>query len=235
MAVPELVIFDCDGVLVDSEPLAAEEFSAALATLGLARDPAAIDAAFRGRRLADCLPVVEDWLGRPLPGDFAHALVARTRVRFERDLAPVPGIEAALTRIRSELRLPVCVASSGEPEKIRHSLALTGLDAHFGDALFSGTEVPRGKPAPDLFLHAAAAMGVPAQSCVVVEDASAGIAGALAAGMRVLAYRSPAEPASPMRTDFLRMDALPGLLVASRPEADGSTDRLAGNRDGVRP
>ena len=231
----DLLVFDCDGVLVDSERLAAEEFSAALGELGLVRDPEAIDAAFRGRRLADCLAVVRDWLGEPVPADFAPALAARTRARFERDLRPVPGVHEALDRIAAELDVPLCVASSGAPGKIRHSLRLAELADRFGDALFSGTEVRRGKPAPDLFLHAARKMGVAPEGCVVIEDSAAGIAAGLAAGMRVVAYRGPSAPASRARHELDRMDALPELLVALGAGAGSGTARIAGSTKGAVP
>ena len=219
---PALVIFDCDGVLVDSEPLAAQEFSAALHELGLPWDPATIDARFRGRRLSDCLTVVETALGGPLPGTFADELEDRTRRRFERDLVAVDGVREAIDQIRDALRLPVCVASSSAPGQIRSSLALTGLADCFGDALFSGTEVPNGKPAPDLFLHAARSMGAAPEACVVIEDSAAGVTGALAAHMEVLAYRAPPAASHPRRRDFDRMDALPGLLVAGTRRASAA-------------
>lgn len=219
MTRPELLILDCDGVLVDSEPIAARCFAEALEEIGIRRTPEALDRAFRGRRLDDCLRQVERWSGAPLPADFQRRLQERTFARFERELEPVTGVDEALERIRADSGCRLCVASGGEPEKIRLSLRLTGLDRHFGDALFSALEVDRGKPAPDLFLHAARRMGARPGACVVVEDADSGIEAARAAGMGVIAYRPAGHPAPPSGVTHLdRMDALPALLDAS---ADG--------------
>jgi phosphoglycolate phosphatase len=213
---PPLLILDCDGVLVDSEPIAARCFSEALTELDIRRTPEELDRAFRGRRLDDCLRRVEQWSGRPLPADFRRRLQERTFARFERELEPVPGIDEALERIRAEGRWRLCVASGGEPEKIRLSLGLTGLDRHFDDALFSAQQVSRGKPAPDLFLHAARSMGVPPSDCIVVEDADSGFEAARAAGMGVIGYRPNGHPPPPPGvTHLARMDALPTLLGAS--------------------
>jgi HAD superfamily hydrolase (TIGR01509 family) len=208
---PALLVFDCDGVLVDSEPIAARCFSEALAEIGLERSPEALDAAFRGRRLADCFRIAEGWLGAPLPAGFADRLHAREVEAFARDLRPVPGVVAALDALA---HLPRCVASSGAPAKIRRSLALTGLAHHFGERLYSGVAVTRGKPAPDLFLHAARDQGADPAACVVIEDSDAGIAAGLAAGMRTLAYR-PDGPVPAGAEALRRMDALPALLTAS--------------------
>lgn len=207
-----LLIFDCDGVLVDSEPLAAQCFADHLADLGLQATPGDIDAAFRGRRLQDCLPRVAEWLGRPLPEDFVESLHRRTFAAFRERLQPVAGVRDALAALGDR---PRCVASSGEPEKIALSLAITGLARCFGDACFSAEAVARGKPAPDLFLHAAERMGFAPGDCVVVEDSDPGIAAGLAAGMRTLAYR-PAGPVPAGAEPLRRMDALPALLVAPR-------------------
>jgi beta-phosphoglucomutase-like phosphatase (HAD superfamily) len=215
MTPPALVIFDCDGVLVDSEPIAAQCFAEALGEIGLAWTPEEVDRRFRGRRLEDCLGVLVEEIGGDLPDRFGARLEARTRAAFRDALRAVPGVEHALARITVDLGLPVCVASSGAPDKIRFSLGLTGLDRFFGEHLFSAEQVPRGKPAPDLFLHAAARMGVAADACAVIEDAPAGIEAGRAAGMRVFAYGAM-PPLQPDVTGFTRMSALPALLVAAR-------------------
>jgi HAD superfamily hydrolase (TIGR01509 family) len=179
----EAVIFDCDGTLVDSEPLAALVFAEALGELGVALSAEAALAAFRGRRMALCLAHAEELLGRPLPTDFEPALRARTAEVFRTRLQVIEGAAALLER----LHLPFCVASNAPREKTESSLRLTGLRHFFGDRVFSAYEVGSWKPDPGLFLHAAAALGRPPPRCLVVEDSEAGVTAGLAAGMRVVA------------------------------------------------
>ncbi len=180
----DLLIFDCDGVLVDSEPIAARVLAEAASELGLALSPEECIARFTGISLAAVMRALEKSLGRRLPEGFAEALAARDRVAFRRDLRAVDGVRETV------LRLPWrrCVASSGTHEKMRFTLGLTGLLAMFEPHLFSATEVAHGKPAPDLFLHAAARMGATPATCLVIEDAEPGIAAARAAGMRVFGF-----------------------------------------------
>lgn len=210
----DLVIFDCDGVLVYSEPLAAQLFSEALHSVGLAWSPGEVDTAFRGRRMADCLERIECELGRALPPDFGDELARRERACFAEALLPIAGVAETLAHLADGLGVPVCVASSSEPERIEHSLRVTGLFEFFPRARFSGVEVASGKPAPDLFLHAAHMCGAAPRRCAVIEDSVAGITGGLAAGMQVFAYRAKGGPAHPGRVDFDRMDALTELLIA---------------------
>lgn len=179
-----LVIFDCDGVLVDSEPVANRIFTEALNDLGLPIGYDEVCREFVGLTMASCMEIVEHRMGRPVPEDFVERLQERTFAAFRRELRAVPGVREALDRID----LPVCVASSGEPEKMRLTLGLTGLLDRFDGRLFSATEVPRGKPHPDLFLHAAAQMGVLPERCAVVEDSFHGVRAARAAAMTVFAY-----------------------------------------------
>jgi HAD superfamily hydrolase (TIGR01509 family) len=215
------VIFDCDGVLVDSEALSNRALSEALAEAGLAMSPAECRVAFMGRSWASCLELIEERLGAAAPSDLEDAYRARMHAAFERELRPVPGIEGALDAIE----LPVCVASSGPPSKIRHSLGLTGLLPRFEGSIFSAVEVARGKPAPDLFLHAAARMGWESATCAVVEDAPVGVEAAAAAGMTAFGYAgdgdAPALEAAGARV-FTDMSELPELL--SRPSPSRSTD-----------
>jgi len=184
MAAPELVIFDCDGVLVDSEAIACRVLAELLSDLGY---PITVDQCrdrFTGISIPSLIAKVEaDW-GRDLPSDFETRVSDRDRAAFARELQPIPGVAAAV----DEINLPVCVASSGSPEKIRHSLTVTGLLGRFEPNLFSASQVARGKPVPDLFLHAAAGMGVDPSGCVVIEDSIAGVTAAIAAGMRVLGF-----------------------------------------------
>jgi HAD superfamily hydrolase (TIGR01509 family) len=181
---PDLVIFDCDGVLVDSELLASRLLAEALAAEGYPASAADCRARFTGISIRSVIEMVEADRGMPLPVDFEDRVRANDLQVFARELKAVPGIAEALARIPTAK----CVASSGAPEKIRHSLTTTGLLDFFEPHLFSAHMVKRGKPAPDLFLFAAAAMGAEAARCVVVEDSTAGVAAARAAGMPVLGF-----------------------------------------------
>lgn len=182
-----LIIFDCDGVLVDSELIASRELAAYLTHLGRPTTDAECRETFTGLSIqAVGEKVRRDWKF-DLPDDFVAALRQRDRAAFDRDLTAIPGVEAVLDHLDAR-GLRYCVASSGTPEKIRHSLELTGLIRRFGAHLFSASQVTHGKPAPDLFLFAARTMGSAPQDCLVIEDSPAGVAGAKAAGMRVLGF-----------------------------------------------
>jgi HAD superfamily hydrolase (TIGR01509 family) len=213
----DLVIFDCDGVLVDSEPLANRVFAESLRAVGLNMDYGEVCRTFVGLSMARCVEIVERRLGRPLPGGFVKRLQERTYEAFRAGLRPVEGVARALERID----LPVCVASSGEHEKMRLTLGLTGLLPRFEGRLFSATEVERGKPHPDLFLHAARSLGARPARCVVVEDSVPGVLAARAARMFVLGYAggTDGEPlAAAGARVFHAMAELPGLLADVRPE-----------------
>ena len=207
-----LVIFDCDGVIVDSEPLANAVLHARLVALGL--DLTLEDSAtrFTGLTMADCVTLIEARLGRAVPDDFVARVRRETKAAFDDALTPVGGIVEVLARLAK----PFCLASSGSHEKIRHSLRLTGTDRYFdGDRIFSAQDVAAGKPAPDLFLHAAACLGVPPGRCVVVEDSVPGVLAGVAAGMRVFGYaaRTPSRQLEAAgATVFRNMDRLPTLL-----------------------
>jgi len=177
------VIFDCDGTLVDSEPLSALIFAEALAAEGLSITPADALAAFRGRRMALCLDHAAGLLGRPLPEHFEPMLRDLTARAFQERLQVIEGAAALL----EALALPFCVASNAPRAKTELSLGLTGLRHHFGDRIFSAYEVGAWKPDPGLFLHSAAALGVAPAHCLVVEDSEAGVTAGIAAGMRVVA------------------------------------------------
>ena len=179
-----LTIFDCDGVLIDSELIALEVLSRMMSEYGSPMSVAACQDAFMGMHNADIVRAIEARIGRALPADEGRRMRARMIERLEVELKPIEGVAAALARLDG----PVCVASSSDRERIALTLELTGLARYFGDAIFSGTEVAHGKPAPDLFLHAAAHMGVAPRDCVVIEDAVAGVRAAIAAGMRVIGF-----------------------------------------------
>ncbi len=180
----DLVIFDCDGVLVDSEVLAVEAFVAVLREAGLPATPAMIERCF-GMKQADILLAVSEQTGLDVPADVAAELWPATRALFERELRPMPGVAAFIDGLGGRAR---CVASSSNPERIRLSLTLTGLADRFGEAVFSSHQVARGKPAPDLFLFAAERMGVDPGRCLVIEDSTYGVQGARAAGMRAVGF-----------------------------------------------
>lgn len=209
----DLVIFDCDGVLVDSEPIANRVFAEALAELGLHIGLDEMYADFVGRSMAHCMRLVEMRLGRPAPADFVTRLQERTFAAFEAEgLQATDGIREALDAIA----LPMCVASSGELEKMRFTLGLTGLLPRFEGRLFSVTQVEYGKPAPDIYLFAAERMGVSPERCVVVEDSPTGARAGLAAGMTVFGYSAHTSAESLVRLGvhrtFAEMRELPDLL-----------------------
>jgi HAD superfamily hydrolase (TIGR01509 family) len=182
----ELIIFDCDGVLVDSELLANNVLAKALQDLGLPYDTARTIDSFMGRSLKSCFEQIERELGASLPNDFGARLDRDTYLAFEQDLQSVPFIATALDQIQAHYKS--CVASSGSHEKMQLTLGKTGLFNRFENRIFSASEVKQGKPKPDLFLHAAARMGVLPTHCVVIEDSPAGVQAAKAAGMQVLGY-----------------------------------------------
>ena len=180
----DLVIFDCDGVLVDSEPIANETFATMLAGLGLQLTQAEMFEHFVGYSMTHCLRVVEQMLGRAPPSNFLEELQSRTYAAFRERLQPIDGIHYAL----DHLGVPFCVASSGDHDKMKTTLGITGLLPRFEGRLFSVTQVARGKPAPDIYLFAAERCGVRPDRCVVVEDTPPGVRGAVAAGMTVFGY-----------------------------------------------
>ena len=181
---PQLIIFDCDGILVDSEPLSNSMFIDALAEIGFSMTMEECRDLFVGRSPENNIETIERMLGSPLPKDFLVDLGKKTDAAFEQYLRPVPGIESALR----EITFPVCVASSSPPEMILENLRRTGLLPRFEGRIFSATQVVNGKPAPDLFLHAAQVMKAPAESCAVIEDSVAGVQAGTSAGMTVFAY-----------------------------------------------
>jgi len=210
----ELVIFDCDGVLVDSERLAVKIDVRILAQLGWPMSEAEVIDRFVGVSDLQVREAIESHLGRRLADDWEAEFEPLYREAFAAELRPVDGIVAALDQIA----VPTCVASSGTHDKMRYTLGLTGLYDRFHGRIFSATEVARGKPAPDLFLYAAERMGASPAACVVVEDSVMGVIAARAAGMCVLAYGSGVTPASklagPNTIVFEHMRQLPDLIHA---------------------
>lgn len=183
-APPDLIIFDCDGVLVDSEMIASSVMADTLSGYGLEMTAAECRRRFTGISMASVRKQVEDDLHRTLPDNFEETVRRADTLAFERSLKAISGIETALNTIK----VPMCVASSGSPEKIAGSLRITKLDHYFENRTFSATRVRNGKPAPDLFLLAASEMGVPPNRCVVIEDSVQGIIAATRAAMPVLGF-----------------------------------------------
>ena len=214
-----MVIFDCDGVLVDSEVLACEVEAAFLTEEGLPTRVRDVMERYLGRSEAFMLADVQKRLGKPLPADFAQRLDVRLNAEFESRLTAIPGI----ARVIADLTVPRCVASSSRPERIRRSLGLTGLLASLEPHIFSTTMVENGKPAPDLFLHAAERMEIDPRTCLVVEDSPAGVLAGKAAGMTVVgflggAHRNPED-------DSLLRDAGADLIAEDSAALGGLIQR----------
>jgi HAD superfamily hydrolase (TIGR01509 family) len=180
----DLVIFDCDGVLIDSEPLVSRAHAEMLAHCGYAITADVLQERFCGVSDAEMLATIAREQGRALPASYAEEVAARIARDYRTGLAPIPGIRAALAR----LTRPVCVASSSPPAQLRLGLEVAGLLEFFELCLFSAAMVAHGKPAPDLFLYAAARMGAVPRRCLVVEDSMAGVEAARAAGMTALGF-----------------------------------------------
>lgn len=214
MARPLLVIFDCDGVLVDSELLANQVFRRHLGALGIELSMPEMFEKFVGRSMGDCLRLIAEMLGREPPPDFLKQLDADTFAVFDRELKAVAGIGALLDELTRQ-GLPYCVASSGSHTKMRKTLGLTGLWDRLQGRIFSASEVARAKPHPDIYLHAAAKMGVVPERCVVIEDSPNGVKAGMAAGMQVLGYAALQPEAKLLEAGarvFHRMDEVPALL-----------------------
>ncbi|WP_308295777.1 HAD family hydrolase [Streptomyces spororaveus] len=211
----ELVIFDCDGVLVDTERIALRIQLALGAELGWPLTPEDAVDRFIGRSKESICEQIAQRLGPQTAALWWQELLRRHREAVDTGLEAVDGLPGAL----EEITLPVCVASSGSHDKMRHTLGVTGLYERFAGRIFSAAEVARGKPAPDLFLHAARQMGADPAACVVVEDSLPGVLAARAAGMRALAYAGGLTPphrlTGPATVVFTDMRELPGLLTGS--------------------
>jgi HAD superfamily hydrolase (TIGR01509 family) len=178
-----VIIFDCNGVLVDSERIAAAVAAAEFTRIGIPFTPEQVARFFFGRRPADMVAMVENAGKRKLPASFPARLAGATLARLRAEVRAMPHAAYALTWLRGAK----CLASSSPAERVRVSLETTGLGRFF-ERIFSASDVPRGKPAPDLFLHAAAQMQVAPAECIVVEDSPAGVTAATAAGMTVVGF-----------------------------------------------
>ncbi|WP_372699640.1 HAD family hydrolase [Arthrobacter sp. JSM 101049] len=212
---PGLVIFDCDGVLVDTERLATAIEARTLTAMGHPHTQADVVATFMGRSAADAFTLLTDLLGPARALEFDERSTAETREAFARELAPVPGVVAVLDAVEAA-GLRYCVASSGSHARMELTLGTTGLSDRFVGRIHSAEAVDRGKPWPDVFLHAAAREGVDPSGCVVIEDSVNGVLAARAAGMEVLGFAGGLAGAEALRqagaTLFDEMADLPPLL-----------------------
>ncbi|SCK51809.1 haloacid dehalogenase superfamily, subfamily IA, variant 3 with third motif having DD or ED [Streptomyces sp. WMMB 322] len=210
----DVVVFDNDGVLVDSEPISNRVLAEYLTELG---HPTTFEESVRdymGAAVHRIHDLVLERSGRRLPDDFDETFHSRVFAAFRRELSAVGGVHEVLAKLDAD-GVPYCVASSGSHERIRVALGRTGLAVHFGEGrIFSAQDVGRGKPAPDLFLLAAEKMGVRPDRCAVVEDSPLGVRAALAAGMDVYGFTSmtPREKLVGATAHFSRMEELPALL-----------------------
>jgi HAD superfamily hydrolase (TIGR01509 family) len=179
-----LIIFDCDGVLVDSEPLAAEAYERVYDRHGMSGVGADIIAQCIGLKQSDIIVKIKELTGHEIP-EHAHGDIwAETKRLFTEKLVETEGLKRFLDGLSTRR----CVASGSSPERVRHSLEITRLAGYFGEALFSSSMVKRGKPAPDIFLYAAEKMGADPARCVVIEDSPLGVEGAVAANMTAIGY-----------------------------------------------
>ncbi|MEM1321336.1 MAG: HAD-IA family hydrolase [Bacteroidota bacterium] len=208
----QLIIFDCDGVLVDSEAISNRLVAELLQELSIPMSTEESLRQFAGTSMEYIRNYIHQLTGQPLPENFEAIYRKRSALAFAEELQPIEGVARAIEAIP----LPRCVASNGPREKIVTNLKITGLSSFFNDRLFSAYDIQRWKPAPDLYLHAADQMQVATQQCVVVEDSSAGVQAAIAAGMRVLAYGGSGNAdrlqAAGATQVFEHMSELPGLV-----------------------
>lgn len=205
-----LVIFDCDGVLVDSEPLVnrieAEYFTA----IGFHTTPEEVRALFKGKTIQNVVDALQARLGKPIPATLAYDWGTSVALGLAQELRAIPGVQGVIERLQGA-GIPMCVASQSPLPRVRLSLRVTGLDRYFGDNVFTAGMVANPKPAPDLFLFAAQRLGVAPERAIVIEDSPSGVLAARAAGMRVYGYAAD-EDAGALKsagaTIFHSMDEL---------------------------
>ncbi len=213
---PSLVIFDCDGVLVDTEHVANQLLSRLVTEAGAALTYEECRKRFLGKSMKTVQAEVEELAGRSLPEDW-HLMVRTESIKvFGDGIEAIPHVKTQILRLQDQ-GTPYCVASSGQIAKMHATLGSSGLLPLVEDVLFSADMVKRGKPAPDLFLHAANAMGHAPETCVVIEDSRPGVEAGIAAGMRVLGYAGdPMTDGAALEatgaTVFTSMEQLPELL-----------------------
>ena len=226
----DLVVFDCDGVLVDSERLINQIESQHIQRLGLAMSPAEARAVFKGHTVSEVAAALAARLGAPLPVEWIYDWGTQIGLGYVRYLQPVRGVREVLTDLRGR-GIPLCVASQSPLPRVELSLAVTGLTEVCGERVYAAAMVPRGKPHPDLFLYAAARMGADPTRTAVVEDSPSGVVAARSAGMTVFGYAADEDPSALQNagaTTFGSMDELPELLASSSqpPTAPTAVTRL---------
>ncbi len=212
----ELVIFDCDGVLVDSEGLGNRALAETLTAIGLPTTPEEALEACKGRILADVVKIMEERNGGPLPADWIPEFEALRALYFKEELEEIPGARELVEAVKAA-DIDVAVGTQGKPEKVALTLGLTGLiDLFDGDAIFTSYGVPRGKPHPDLYLHAAEQRGKAPASCAVIEDTALGATAGVAAGMTVFGFAretAPAELEAAGATPFTEFNQIVDQLI----------------------
>ncbi|GJD19755.1 HAD family hydrolase [Rivularia sp. IAM M-261] len=208
----ELVIFDCDGVLVDSETIINRIFAEMLTEVGFPITYTEVNQQLKGKSLKTCLEIIEQTYRKPMPKDFAERCKEREFAAFQQELQPVSGI----TEILEQITLPKCVASNSSHRHIQLVLNLTGLIHKFHEKLYSVNDVARPKPFPDIYLYAAQQMNTNPESCVVIEDSVSGVQAAYKAGMTVFGYVHDSDgaalTAAGAKIIFNDMHKLPQLL-----------------------
>jgi HAD superfamily hydrolase (TIGR01509 family) len=213
MAQFDLVIFDCDGVLVDSELIVNRVFAKTLTEAGFQMTYEEVTQRFVGKSLATCLEMIRESHGRPLPIEWLERNREREIAALQQELQPVPGI----TQVLEQLKLPRCVASNSSHRHLQLVLTLTGLLNQFEGNLFSANDVDRPKPFPDIYLHAASQMGITPERCVVIEDSATGVEAAYAAGMTVFGYAKRSDrtalAAAGAKFVFDTMQELPDVIA----------------------
>lgn len=208
------IIFDCDGVLVDSERLVCRVESELLTAWGWPLTPEQARAEFKSRAFPSIAASIEERLRGKLPPDWMYLWAMETAALFQRELREVAGVRPVLDA-SSRAGVPMCVASQSPPPRVKLSLGLTDLARYFDGRVFTSSMVAHPKPAPDLFLHAARALEVSPERCVVIEDSPSGARAAIAAGMRVLGYAADEDAARLEAAGarvFYEMAELPALL-----------------------
>jgi HAD superfamily hydrolase (TIGR01509 family) len=230
MSTADLVVFDCDGVLVDSEPISVRVGTAILAELGWTLTEHDFAERFVGCSSEHFRREVSAGLGRPVDVDWEDRFSGRYHEAFEQELQPVPGVAGVLDALDAE-GMAYCVASNSSHDHVERVLSLTGIGHRFAGRVFSAEDVRSGKPSPEVFLHAAGSLGADPQRTVVVEDSVYGVRAARAAGMRCLGYAGGLTPAAHLAHEgaevFHTMDELSPLLVCGQSRAVASTPGAA--------
>lgn len=216
-----LLIFDCDGVLVDSELMASAALAELISALGHPMTTQQAIDTFTGRSLRDVLATAETLLSRPIPADVSAQAGRRLLERFRRELKAVVGMREAI----DALDYPRCVASSSTRERIALSLEVTGLSPLFGANVFSADQVTHGKPAPDLYLAAAHALGAAPAHCIVIEDSPLGIQAALAAGMQAIAFVGASHATARLAEQLAQAGA--AIVIRTASDLPAAVRRLA--------